>query len=77
MIAVGETMDASLWNRTRIQVRMRRRRGLIVESVVSKDWDARRKPRTQVGRRFQVLARPTALADKGGRDQEYRAKLAP
>ena len=77
MIAVGETTDASLRNCARIQVRMRRRRGFIVESVVDMDWDVPRKPRTQVAWGIQVLARPTTFADKGCRDQEDRAQLAP
>jgi hypothetical protein len=75
MIAVAQAMDAGLWNRTRIELGMRRRRGFIVEPMVDKDGNVSGKPRAEVGRGIHVLTRPAPIADKGCRDQEDRAKL--
>ena len=50
MIAVGQATDVGLWNRTRIELRMRGRRGFIVEPMVDKDRNVSGRPRAEVGR---------------------------
>ena len=55
MIAARQTMDASLRNRARVALEMRRWRDFIFEPVIEMDGNAFRKARAKVGRELQII----------------------
>jgi hypothetical protein len=55
MITVGQAMDASLRNRARVALEMRRWRDFIFEPVIEMDGNALRKARAKVRRELQII----------------------
>lgn len=75
MIALRQTMDASLRNGARVALEMRRWRDFVLKPVIEMDGNAFRKARPKIRRELQVVAWPSTIADKRRRDQEDRAEL--
>src|SRR5262245_66610861 len=74
MVPARQAMDAGARKRARIELGMQRRGGLILQPVVNMDRDVPGKPRGEIGRELEIVARPAAVADERSRDQEERTE---
>src|SRR6266704_6588250 len=69
MIPPGQLVHLRLRDRQRIQVGMRRRGGLVLESVEHMHPHIWWQPRAEVARQLELVAGPAALADERSGDQ--------
>jgi len=78
MIPPGQLVHPSLRDRPGIQVGMRRRGGLVLESVEHMHPNTWWQSRAELARQLELVAGPAAIADERGGDQHDRLEaLAP
>ena len=70
-----QQVQLCLWDRAGIQVSMRRRDSLVLESVKHMHWHALRQPRAEVARQLELVAGSAAGTDERSGDQHDRRKL--
>jgi len=74
MIAAGQTTEVGLWNRVRIQFRMRRWGRVIGKAVVDIYGDSAGNLSADVALGLPIIGLPATLADKRCRDEENRTQ---
>lgn len=74
MISAGQPMQLRLRDRSRVQVDVIPRHGLIIEPVEQVHRHALRQPRTEVAGQVELVARPPAGANERGRDEHNHGK---